>query len=242
MSSEVERHERYRRLICAICLCQEGRKADRWVRPGSLEEEVIRSNIDPGYSSLDTRSPGGTCLQCRRRLFDVAKGKGTAQSLRMATDIDLGLSRITSSSAQEPCTCYFCTVGSLTGGEWNAWRKEARGKRGVAGVEGSMRRCGECFAPLYSGCSHDTSRCGKEVAKVEHLQEALPLATRTKLAAATLREVAEAQGKSVVHLQGITGGKATTVSLNNSSQIPDTPTLSAEKTIQMKISADLSDR
>ena len=239
MSSELERHERYRRLVCAVCLCQEGRKADRWVRPGSLEEEVIRGSIDPTYSSLDTGSPGGTCIQCRRRLFDVASGKESA--LRVASGIDLGLPRVTRGSVHELCTCYFCTVGSLTGGAWNAWRKKARGRREVAGVEGSRRRCGECFAPLFPGCSHDTSRCGKEVAKVQHLQEALPLAIRAKLAAATLREVAESQGQSVVHLQGITGGKATTVSLN-SSNIPDMPVLSAEKAVQMKISADLSDR
>ena len=236
----MERHERMRRFICAVCFCQLGRKADRAIRLGSVEERVIRDSIDPTYSILDSRSPAGTCLECRRRLFDVARGKATAQCLQFAVDIDLGLV-----ADQVPCNCYYCRVGSLYGPAWAQWKKEAVDRHMVVlGEERSVRRCGDCFAPLHRGVPHDRSRCSSEVAKVEHLQEALPLATRAKMAVNTMREVAEQEGQSVLQLQGFTGGRPVTVHLGGSTSTSTSPmpVMSAEEAVRMKIAADLSDR
>ena len=51
-------HEQCRHRICALCYCEHGRKADRWI---SKKEEKLLEDFIPQYCTNNPQMPGGVC-------------------------------------------------------------------------------------------------------------------------------------------------------------------------------------
>ena len=97
-------HDECRLLLCAAC----GFKNTKCVKMTANLEEIIKSNVYPGYNKEDTSFPLGVCPTCRVSLF-IAKKKGlTGVSKKIRDTWNLNLDDFRAPSRKTPCVCQIC--------------------------------------------------------------------------------------------------------------------------------------
>ena len=207
-------HAQSRVKVCAVCYNRCCKKVDSIVESGSRFEGGLREFVDSEYSASDVKQPCGLCFDCKFRLSDWISRKANPRPLRITTGVELGqLSGETSSSR---CRCHICWLASLFGPELMKARASFKQEKGeVSGAE--LRRCNLCFAAVMKN-SPSKHICGGKKAMFENLTEALPEETRLQFALYTLHQSqvgGSGDSSSSFKVQGIAGGKPSTICLGN---------------------------
>ena len=136
----VRSHEKCLELVCAVCTNLNGYKAKAAV--SDIEVALIQKHVFPGYQKGSIWFPQGMCVRCaldirqldKQQQQECPQGGGGDDSssgssgrkrnivLNLPDDYICNLPVQTRSQAVLTCTCRWCYLARLCGGELNKWK------------------------------------------------------------------------------------------------------------------------
>ena len=236
MPHSVKDHDSCRALVCALCFCEKGLKADRKV--SVTVEAAIKQFHCSSYSLADSRFPTGICKSCRFLIHEWIHGKENAKPLpplaQPVTDIP------PKTRSLNKCTCRICHIAGLNG---PAWRKHVmKVKKPKPKITQPSRLCSKCFSPIYRGSNHSENVCKSSRSAVENLSSSVDQNVLESIALETLKSKVNESVDKTVNITSVNGGRATKVTVGTSDKIRTPTNLSAEDVIAIQNEASLSDR
>ena len=217
-------------IVCLICGNESGSRGNRKI--SQAEVPIIKEHVLPGYDPQDDRLvkkigiiwylfigyrfPRATCTTCRHRLkFPHTLVLTTLYTSNMRRQ----QTRAEAACREEDCLCCVCKRARLSGGAWNAFKKEMR-QTGNQNKEnnkpGMLRLCPDCFHPISQGCRHT---CGVE-AELSNISKRLGSEKMRKLCHSYIKGKVSTTGNSMVTLESSMGGKPMKVAINPKDEKP----------------------
>ena len=145
-------HEENRYKTCAICLNESARKAECPI--STRVAALIREHVDESYELNNARYGASLCKTCD---FDINRlGQGEIDKLRFQKSSRFGERipiHLRSNAAK--CQCIICERATLSGGQWNAFRKmwkKAPGRKSTNSNPGNNKsvRCDICLTEVFN--------------------------------------------------------------------------------------------
>ena len=236
MPNTKRNHESCRELVCAVCYCSSGLKADRLVSVNV--EAAIKQFHTPTYSVSDSKFPSGICKTCSSKIYDWINGKENARPLPSLPELVTRITPITRTSSE--CSCKICHLARLNG---PSWRKYVLGIKKQKNPE-TMRLCSNCYSPIYRGSNHGKNTCKSSRVAFNNLTENVNKSVLEKVGLHAVKAKVNESGENTVEINSITGGRPTkvTVGAPNGDKDGTVQQLTVKDVSIIQNEASLSDR
>ena len=229
-------HEECRKVVCAVCWGESGKKADRCV--SEAEEAALKEFVVSSYSREDPRFPACVCQGCHFALRDWIKGIENPRPLPVAEKYMVDLAMKTRSFNE--CSCSICKLARMNGLQWKQFSASKRKGKTPFHKDKGDRLCSKCFSRIYRGSSHSAEMCRSKAVAVDNLAQVSPQVLRPVLHG-QLKEVA-ASGDQVFKVGGPHGGQPLTVTIGHTQAQQGPDPLTSKEVLIIQNEANLSDR
>ena len=242
-------HEQCLELVCAVCTNLNGYKAKQAV--SEIEVLLIQKHVFPPYQKDNIFLPQGICVRCALDLrhYDRQKQQGqdggrgpagddgspqqkcqrTAVKLKLPDDYICTLPVQTRSSAVLICSCRWCHLARLAGGELMKWRASLK----KAPSSCITRICADCGRGVP--VTVKTHTCiASDQERVTSLVQSLPSPVQAKLTLALIRKQQKKNSNSdLIALPQLEGGHSVQVTVGKMSVKPLQPVPLNVKEVQV---------
>ena len=145
-------HEKCRHMVCVVCYGKTSRALS------ASDIECIQNNVIEGYNVGNPDFPCGICTGCN---IALSKKRNDHDCPLPNRGLDYNPERKIGLRSATMCTCKICHIAKLYGIEFLKYTRQQGKKRGRPSTKThtSFKVCSNCFAKLYSGCSHSMEQC-----------------------------------------------------------------------------------
>lgn len=156
-------HERCRYKVCVVCYRKGNRKLS------STDISTINDHVIEGYDIGNPDFPASLCNGC---YLILSKRRNGHENIEIPFVDDYDPLRPTDLRSKQSCSCRICNVAKLNMQDAVKLKK----KSGRPSDPNSNTRnckkikiCSQCFAQIYSGCSHNPNSCASKSRVLKNL-------------------------------------------------------------------------
>lgn len=238
-------HQQCLELVCAVCTNLNGYKAKQAV--SDIEVALIQRHVFPAYQKGNLFFPQGICVRCALdlRRYDRQEGgssrgggddgassdKMTNVNLKLPEDYICNIPVQTRKSAGLSCTCRWCYLARLSGGELLKWKASLKKLPNPC----VRRICPDCGRGIPVSVKTHTCQATDQ-ARVTNLLQSLPSPVKEKLTFALLKDQLEHNSEGVVNLPQLEGGHRVQVTVGKCQVKPLQPVSLNVKEVQVMAS------